>query len=36
MVKKRRRHRAAYKYRVALEAFAGDKTISKISSKHGI
>ena len=29
MVKKRRRHTAAYKFRVALEALEGSKTISK-------
>ena len=32
MVKKRRRHSAAYKFRIALE---GSKTKSQISSEHG-
>ena len=36
MFKKRRRHTAAYKFRVALEAFEGSKTISQISSEHEI
>ena len=36
MVKKRRRHTAACKFRVALEAFAGSKTISQLSSEHEI
>ena len=29
MVKKRRRHTAAYMFRIALEALEGNKTISK-------
>ena len=29
MVKRRRRHTAAYKFRVALEALEGGKTISQ-------
>ena len=33
MVKKRRRHSAAYKFRIALE---GGKTISQFSSEHEI
>ncbi len=33
MVRKRRRHTAAYKFRVALE---GSKTISQLSSEHEI
>ena len=36
MVKKRRRHTAAYKFRVALEALEGSKTNSQISSAHEI
>ena len=36
MVKKRRRHAAAYKFRVALEALEGSKTISQLSSEHEI
>ena len=34
MAKKRRRHTAAYKFRVALEAVEGSKTISRLSSEH--
>ena len=36
MVKKRRRHTAADKFRVALEALEGSKTISRLSSEHEI
>ena len=36
MVKKRRRHTAAYKFRVALEALEGSKTISQLSSEREI
>ena len=36
MVKKRRRHSAAYKFRIALEALEGSKTISQLSSEHEI
>ena len=36
MVKKRRRHTAAYKFRVALEALEGSKTISQLPSEHEI
>ena len=36
MVKKRRRHTAACKFRVALEALEGSKTISQLSSEHEI
>ena len=36
MVKKRRRHTAAFKFRVALEALEGSKTISQLSSEHEI
>ena len=36
MVKKRHRHTAAYKIRVALEALEGSKTISQLSSEHEI
>ena len=32
MVKKRRRHSAACKFRIALEALEGSKTISQLSS----
>ena len=34
MVKKRRRHSAACKFRIALEALEGSKTISQLSSEH--
>ena len=33
---KRRRHSAAFKFRVALEALEGSKTISQLSSEHEI
>ena len=36
MVMKRRRHSAAYKFRIALEALEGSKTISQLSSEHEI
>ncbi len=36
MVKKRRRHSAAYKFRIALEALEGSKRISQLSSEHEI
>ena len=36
MVKKWRRYTAAYKFRVALEAVEGSKTISQLSSEHEI
>ncbi len=36
MVKKRRRHAAAFKFRVALEALEGSKTISQLPSEHEI
>ena len=36
MVKKRRRHTAAYKFRIALEALEGSKSISQLSSEHEI
>ena len=36
MVKKRRRHTAAFKFRVALEALEGRKTISQLSSEHEV
>ena len=36
MVKNRRRHSAAYKFRIALEAVEGSKTISQLSSEHEI
>ena len=36
MVKKRCRHSAAYKFRIALEALEGSKTISQLSSEHEI
>ena len=36
MVKKRRRHTAAYNLRVALEALEGSKTIRQLSSEHEI
>ena len=34
MVKKRRRHSATFKFRVALEAFEGSKTITQLLSEH--
>ena len=34
MVKKRRRHLTACKFRIALEALDGGKTISQLSSEH--
>ena len=36
MVKKRRRHSAAYKFRIALETLEGSKTISQLSSEHEV
>ena len=36
MKKTRKRHEAAFKARVALEAMKGDKTISQIASEYGI
>ena len=36
MFKKRRRQAAAFKFRVALEALEGSKTISQLSSEHEI
>ena len=36
VVKNRRRHTAAYKFRIALEAVEGSKTISQLSSEHEI
>jgi len=36
MVKKRRRHTAACKIRVALEALESSKTISQLSSEHEV
>ena len=36
MIKKRRRHSAAYKFRIALEALEGSKTISQLSSEHEV
>ena len=36
MVKKRRRRTAAYKFRIALEAVEGSKTIRQLSSEHEI
>ena len=36
MVKKRRRHSAAYKFRIALKALEGSKTISQLSNEHEI
>lgn len=36
MVRKRRRHTAAYRFRVALEAVEGSKTISQLSSEHEV
>ena len=34
MGRKRRRHTAAFKFQVALEALEGSKTISRLSSEH--
>jgi len=36
MVRKRRRHKAAFKFRVALEALEGNKTIRQLSTEHEI
>ena len=36
MVKKRRRHTAGYKFRIALDEVEGSKTISQLSSEHEI
>ena len=36
MVKKRRRHTAPFKFRVAMEALEGGKTIRQLSSEHGV
>ena len=36
MVKKRRLHTAAQKFRIALEALEGSKTISQLSSEHEV
>ena len=36
MVKKRRRHTAAYKFGIALEAVEGSKTINQLSSEHEV
>ncbi len=36
MVKKRRRHTAACKFRIALEALEGSKTIGQLSSEHEV
>jgi len=36
MVEKRRRHTAAFKFRVALEALEGGKTIRQLSSEYGV
>ena len=36
MVKKRRRHTAAYKFRIAQEAVEGSERISQLSSEHEI
>ena len=36
MVKKRRRHTAAFKFRVALKALEGSKTISQLSSEYEV
>ena len=36
MGRKRRRHAAAFKFRVAVEALEGSRTISQLSSEHGI
>ena len=34
MVKKRRRHAAAYKFGIAMETLEGSKTIGQLSSEH--
>ena len=36
MVKKRRRHSAEFKFRIALEAIEGSKTMSQMSSEHAL
>ena len=36
MSKKRRQHRAQYKFQIALEAARGEKTVSQIASDHNL
>ncbi len=36
MAKKRRRHSAEFKFRIALEAPEGSKTMSQMSSEHAL
>ena len=36
MAKKRRRHSAEFKFRIALEALEGSKTMSQMSSEHAL
>ncbi len=36
MVKKRRRHTAAYRFRVALEAVEGSKAINQLASEYEV
>ncbi|MDE0069802.1 MAG: transposase [Caldilineaceae bacterium] len=36
MVKKRRRHTAVYKLRIALQEVEGSKTVSQLSREHEI
>ncbi len=36
MSQKRRQHSAEYKFRIALEAARGEKTVSQIASEHNI
>jgi len=36
MTEKRRQHNAQYKFRIALEAAKGEKTVSQIASEHNV
>lgn len=36
MSKKRRQHRAVFKFRLALEAIKGERTVNELASEHGV
>jgi putative transposase len=36
MSKKRRQHSAAFKFRLALEAIKGERTVNELASEHGV
>ena len=36
MSKKRRQHSAAFKFRLALEALKGERTVNELASEHGV